>query len=120
MSRKKPAFKAITPVVIFLVLIGAGIAPAQIDPDPNSPAPILLHADNDGTRVLSTRSSEIVKNGTPGATEAYSLGDLVKVYVKGIELMAGEGAGAPRHADTARGPIYARQGPLPCRRPFAG
>jgi hypothetical protein len=102
MSRKKPAFRALIPVVILLMLIGAEIAPAQLDPDPNSPAPVLLHAEKDGSRVLSARSGQPTKIGLSGTAEAYSLGDLVKVYLKGIDLMAGEGAGAFRVYATDR------------------
>lgn len=69
---------------------------AEIDPDPNSPSPILISkADSDRALVnsieqMQRRSTKVL------ADEAYKYNSKIILYVTNIELLEGEGAGAFR------------------------
>lgn len=102
MSWTKPALKAHIPGAILLIIFAAIALPAQIDPDPNSPVPILLSSEKDPVRVLALPLTAAMPDGDVEPEDAFLLGDTVRAYVSGIELVPGEGAGAFR--------IYATDG----------
>jgi uncharacterized protein (DUF1800 family) len=81
---------------------------AETDPDPNSPAPILLSAP-DSTRALAISETEkTLRAGLPKAqNSAFDLNSRVILYVTNVELMKGEGTTAFRvYAQDARGKFY--------------
>lgn len=96
-SRARRAFSIIA--VILAVLAVQQIFP-QIDPDPNSPVPVLLHAEKDPSRALSSKIEAVEKSIPAGESVSYRLGDTVRLFVSGVELMPGERASAFR--------VYAR------------
>jgi uncharacterized protein (DUF1800 family) len=82
--------------------------PAQTDPNPNSPTPILLTAP-DSTRALAAKQTgKSSGDRLPSAeNNAFDLYSRIVLYVTNVELMTGEGASAFRvYAEDARGRRY--------------
>ncbi len=79
---------------------------AQLDPDPNSPTPVLL-SEADVSRALVT-DSKINSKGVPNIkSQPFKLNSKVNLYISDIELMAGEGANAFRvYAKDSNDHIY--------------
>ncbi|HUF04867.1 MAG TPA: DUF1800 domain-containing protein [Aridibacter sp.] len=73
---------------------------SQIDPDPNSPTPVLLHAEDDQSRALVSKNDVEQENIPKSDSVPYRLGDTVRLFVSEVDLMPGEGASAFR--------VYAR------------
>lgn len=95
LSRFRPIFP-----LSFLMLLSIGIASAQIDPDPNSPAPILFSGEST-TRVL------LDADGVKGEEQTPRMNSTIRVFIGGIVPMAGEGADSVRfHAQDSRGRLY--------------
>jgi uncharacterized protein (DUF1800 family) len=91
--------------VSVFILLSLAIVPAQEDPDPNSPTPILL-SENDSTRALT---STIGKSKTSSRSSAriFSPNQKVELFVTNIDLMDGEGANAFRvYIQDAKGREY--------------
>ena len=81
---------------------------AQNDPNPNSPAPILLSAP-DSTRALAIQETgKSPNNNLPRAeNRSFAMRSRVILYVTGVELTKGEGATALRaYGRDARGNFY--------------
>ncbi|MCO6509584.1 MAG: DUF1800 domain-containing protein [Aridibacter famidurans] len=87
-------------IAVFVVGLTAQDVIAQIDPDPNSPAPVLLSAEDDPSRALASKGDLAQESLPGGKASAYRIGDTIRLYVSEIELMPGEGASAFR--------VYAR------------
>jgi hypothetical protein len=102
MSRNYPASTALLPILFLMLFAFATVIPAQFDPDPNSPTPILRSEAKEAARVYAVRSAPETGKDVTSAKNVFFLGDLVRVYVTGIDLMSGEGSGAFR--------IYATDG----------
>jgi uncharacterized protein (DUF1800 family) len=94
---------------LFVSFLLALPAFAQTDPNPNSPAPVLLTAP-DSTRALAVRettksSGDLLTAAPP--TDSFDLYSTAVLFVTGVELMSGEGASAFRvYAEDARGRRY--------------
>ena len=94
-------------VLLICVLFGFQ-TPAQTEPDPNSPPPILL-TDSNWTRALASKESKQTLSGRLPAAEtiAFDLYSKVILYVTNVELMPGEDASAFRvYVEDARGRRY--------------
>ena len=90
---KSHALLRIISVSVF-VLLSLVIVPAQDDPDPNSPTPILL-SENDSTRALVSPIGK--SRGSARATSrVFWPNQKIELFVTNIDLMDGEGAGAFR------------------------
>jgi uncharacterized protein (DUF1800 family) len=79
-----------------LVLLSLVVVPAQGDPDPNSPTPILI-SENDSTRAL-TQLPDTRKRGSlsRSLSRVFWPDSKIELFVTNIDLMAGEGANAFR------------------------
>ena len=79
-----------------LILLSLVIVPAQEDPDPNSPTPILL-SEIDSTRALAQPFAKR-PNGlsSRSSTQVFWPNQKLELYVTNIDLMQGEGANAFR------------------------
>lgn len=91
--------------VIFTIIFTAS---AQADPNPNSPLPVILSAD-DSTRALAVRESEKTLKGKLPTTpnDAFVPDSKVVLYITNIELLNGEGASSFRvYAEDAGGKFY--------------
>jgi uncharacterized protein (DUF1800 family) len=73
-----------------MILAASAIGLSQEDPDPNSPAPVLL-STGDGTRVLTSAKSRLGVNVFKPGPDSY-----ITIYVSAIEPPAGEERGAVR------------------------
>jgi uncharacterized protein (DUF1800 family) len=80
-----------------LVSFGARVAVAdEVDPDPNSPIPILL-SEKQSTRALAVPESELIKTDlTRIESRAFEANARVVLFVTNLRLMNGEGANAFR------------------------
>lgn len=105
MSRKLRFLKQFA-VVGFVVLLAAFAVSAN-DPDPNSPTPILLSAE-DSTRALAVAEGTKIGRTLPRAeNNAFEYGAKVVFFVTNIRLMDGEGAKAFRfYGEDANGRHY--------------
>ena len=86
---RKTLFKSSILSVCFVMSLLMQSVFAQIDPNPNSPSPILLH-DSDISRVKAIDSNGKNKN------KAFKLNSKIKIFVKNVELLNGEGASSFR------------------------
>ncbi|HMS09654.1 MAG TPA: hypothetical protein PKE66_09235, partial [Pyrinomonadaceae bacterium] len=69
---------------------------SQVDPNPNSPVPVLLSQEG-STRALAEPAEELRgAKRQPFADAAFPLNAKVNLYVTNIDLMEGEGANAFR------------------------
>src|SRR5215203_1933172 len=96
--------------LFFAVIFLALPAPAQNDPDPNSPAPVLVAAP-DSTYALAMESQAGRTRGLPSVSEASSAAfdrnARTVLFVKNVQLMKGEGANAFRvYAEDSRRRLY--------------
>jgi uncharacterized protein (DUF1800 family) len=82
-------------LVLLFLFAANGIVYSQDDPDPNSPAPILL-SSADGTRILT--SSEKSSSSKSSLAKVYWPGrnNYITIYVSNIELTSGEEHGSVR------------------------
>ncbi|MEO8043014.1 MAG: hypothetical protein ABI646_10415, partial [Acidobacteriota bacterium] len=80
--------------VLVFVLLSLATVPAQEDPDPNSPTPILL-SENDSTRAL-TASIGKSKTSTRSSARIFWPNQKVELFVTNIDLMDGEAENAFR------------------------
>lgn len=80
---------------------------AQDDPDPNSPAPVLLRAkDSKRAYAVSADDSQRVSLSSVNR-EAFPPNSRVAIFVKNVDLMDGEGANAFRvYVEDSRGRQY--------------
>ncbi len=85
----------IAPAFLFVLLLSAATLPTfpQIDPDPNSPAPILV-AQPGSLRVKAVREGYHKRNRV--TENAFPPGSTIKIFIDGIELPEGEEANAFR------------------------
>ena len=108
MNRK--FLKSLRPALgaLFVSALLVFYAPAQIDPNPNSPTPILLTAP-DSTRALAVKQTGKLPGDKLPAAEnnSFDLYSSVVLYVANVQLMTGEGASAFRvYAEDAHGRRY--------------
>lgn len=85
--------------VCFFILLLIVPTAAQIDPNPNSPAPVLL-SEREISRALVTGSKDKLKGVPKSKSKAFKLNSHINLYISNVELMKGEGANAFR--------VYAR------------
>src|SRR5215207_9666007 len=79
-----------------LLLLPLVSSPAQEDPDPNSPTPVLL-TEAETTRALAAPAGKSrTRSLTRLASQAFSPDQKVELFVTNISLMDGEGANAFR------------------------
>ena len=81
-----------------LVLLSVALVPAQDDPDPNSPTPILL-SEADSTRALATAVGKSVRSRSSSqlaTSQVFWPDQTVQLYVTNLSLMDDEGANAFR------------------------
>ncbi len=93
--------------VSVFILLPLAIVPAQGDPDPNSPTPVLL-SENDSTRALAV---PVGKSRTASLNRSSSRvfwpNQKVELFVTNLALMEGEGANAFRiYMKNSRGREY--------------
>jgi uncharacterized protein (DUF1800 family) len=101
------SLQQILPALLAGVLLALPVF-GQADPNPNSPAPILLTAP-DSTRALAVRqTSKSPADRLPAAENtSFDLYSRVILYVTNVELTTGEGATAFRvYGEDARGRRY--------------
>jgi uncharacterized protein (DUF1800 family) len=79
--------------VLALILLPLAISPAQDDPDPNSPTPILL-SESGSTRALATPVE--TRRNTRSALRIFWPNQKVELFVTNLALMEGEGTNAFR------------------------
>jgi uncharacterized protein (DUF1800 family) len=85
---------------------------AQDDPDPNSPTPVLLTAENSARALTSMGTQTLGKSAFTKAvkiapSEAFAAGSKVVLYVTNLDLLKGEGATAFRvYAEDKNAHIY--------------
>ncbi len=92
--------------VCFIILLLIVPSLAQSDPNPNSPAPVLL-SENDTSRALVTDSKSRSKDIPNIKSRAFKLNSRINLYISDIELMKGEGANAFRvYAKDSRNRLY--------------
>ncbi|HSI88573.1 MAG TPA: DUF1800 domain-containing protein [Pyrinomonadaceae bacterium] len=89
MHRIVPSILSITFVILATWISGT----AQIDPDPNSPAPILM-AEPGSSRVKAVREGFYKRSRV--VDTAFPPNSTIKIYVSGVGLLPGEGANAFR------------------------
>jgi uncharacterized protein (DUF1800 family) len=78
------------------VLLSLVMVPAQEDPDPNSPTPILL-SESDSTRALAVPVGKQTRQaGSRVSPRVFYPNQKVEIFVTNIDLMEGEGANAFR------------------------
>lgn len=78
----------------FLIFLLAFSAFAEIDPDPNSPTPVLI-SKSGSTRAL-VNALESPDRRSSSKTEAFKYNSEIVLFVTNVELMNGEGANAFR------------------------
>ncbi len=103
-SLKSHALLRMISVSVF-ILLSLVMVPAQDDPDPNSPTPILL-SENDSTRALA---SSVGKSRRSSRTSArvFWPNQKIQMSVTNIDLLDGEGANAFRvYIQDAKGREY--------------
>ena len=89
----------------FLIFLMAFPVLAQLDPDPNSPTPILI-SKSGSTRAL-VNSMENSDRRSSSKSEAFKYNSEIVLFVTNIELMNDEGANAFRvHIEDANGRQY--------------
>ena len=89
----------------FLIILLAFSVFAEIDPDPNSPTPILI-SKSGSTRALVNRL-ESTDRRSSSKSEAFEYNSEIVLFVTNIELMNGEGANAFRvHIEDSDGRKY--------------
>lgn len=91
----------------FVVLLTAFAGSAQLDPDPNSPTPVLLSKD-DSTRALTDSVDGFKTKGRSFfSDESFAPGSKTRIFVTNVAFMDGEGANALRvYAEDAQGRFY--------------
>ena len=108
MSRKSRLLSQLLSACLVIFLSAFSTWAQETDPNPDSPAPILI-SQTDSLRVLANSSDNLkrtnpspkIKNG------AFSLDSKVVLYVTNLELAEGEDAKAFRlYVEDARGRIY--------------
>ena len=94
------------PAVVACLGLG-GFAQKTIDPDPDSPTPILMAA-KESSRVLAQSFDEREKIAPTKITaRAFDLNSKILLYVSDLHLLKGEGANAFRvYAEDSRGHTY--------------
>lgn len=90
-----------------LIVLLSGTGWGQMDPDPNSPTPILLSMD-DSTRALAEYPGGLPRKGRSSFRDtAFPPGAKINLFVTNIDLMPGEGANAFRVlVEDSRGRMY--------------
>jgi uncharacterized protein (DUF1800 family) len=83
--------------IAFILFVFAFSAFGQSDPDPNSPIPVLV-SGNDLERVLAINESNTENSFSKGEENVFlpSRTQRLTVFVKGLELINGEGANSVR------------------------
>lgn len=92
----------------FLLAAGLfGVVVAQnLDPDPNSPTPIILTQDS-SVRALAREAGQKDRRVAKPEDRGFARGSQVTIYVTNLSLMAGEGANAFRvYAQDSLGRTY--------------
>ena len=80
--------------VLLALLAFASFTSAQIDPNPNSPTPVLLSATGSGYALTSPVSTK--PDRSRGIPSTLDLNARTRLFIKNIQLMKGEGANAFR------------------------
>lgn len=103
-SLKSHALMRMISVSVF-VLLSSVIVPAQDDPDPNSPTPILL-SENDSTRALASPVGKSRRSSRTSSRVFWS-NQKIQMFATNIDLLDGEGANAFRvYIQDAKGREY--------------
>ncbi len=105
-SKKSPVCGQILSVC-FVIFLAAFAASAQIDPNPDSPTPVLI-SQKDSLRVLATSvdqtEGEIL---TPTDRQAFMPNSRIVIYITNVDLLADEDAGAFRlYVEDSKGRKY--------------
>ena len=80
----------------FVVFITTFVAFGQIDPNPNSPVPMLLTHDESNRALVSVGSERAGSRMTRGSGRIFNWHDKIELYAANLDMMAGEGANALR------------------------
>src|SRR5436309_3433877 len=93
-----------------LVLLSAFAVRTQVeaDPDPNSPTPVVLTADESVRALAYSRPASLAKSSfAKVASDAYAPASQIVIFVTNLDLMKGEGANAFRvYAQAKEGKLY--------------
>ncbi|MEP7148639.1 MAG: DUF1800 family protein, partial [Acidobacteriota bacterium] len=103
-SLKSHALQRMISVSVF-ILLSLVMVPAQDDPDPNSPTPILL-SENDSTRALASPVGKS-RRSSRSSSRVFWPNQKIQMFVTNIDLIEGEGANAFRvYIQDAKGREY--------------
>ena len=107
MLSKKPCFLWQILCVSFVVLLLVFPTLAQVDPDPDSPTPILLSESN-STRALATTTANFSRlNLSKIKSRAFYPDSKIILFVTNVDLLQDEGANAFRvYVEDAKGRTY--------------
>lgn len=96
---------AVAALAVFAV--ASVLSQTEIDPDPNSPTPVLLTVENSTNALAVTKSRSTQTPLFKVQPSAFAPGSTVALYVTNIALMKGEGSTAFRvYAEDAKGHTY--------------
>ncbi len=96
MSGKKPCFLSQILSVSFVIFLLVFPILAQIDPDPDSPTPVLMSEPN-STRALATTTAKFPRQDLSKIkSRVFNPNSKIVLFVTNLDLMHGEGANAFR------------------------
>ncbi len=102
-SRKARILVSLSSLALMFLAIPAM---AQVDPDPNSPTPVLMSGTFEN-RALAADAVKVPTDLPDSKKDAFGLNQEINLFVSDIELLDGEGANAFRvYASDAQGRLY--------------
>lgn len=91
----------------FLMILGISTAFAEFDPNPNSPAPVLISESNSTRALVDAAFEKTLRRGTLPFKRGFALGSVINLYAADLALMKGENARALRiYVKDAKGRMY--------------
>ncbi len=102
-SRKARILVSLSCLALMILAIPAI---GQVDPDPNSPVPVLISGSFEN-RALAAEAEKAPTDLPDSKKDAFALNQEINLYVSDIELLEGEGANAFRvYATDSQGRMY--------------
>ncbi len=95
-SLKPHSIFRLAAVILFVLALGISVT-AQLDPDPNSPQPVLLTKEKNARALVSTENrSQDIRGAADGESTAFEHGTKVVLYASNFDFLPGEGANSIR------------------------